>query len=538
MMHGKPKMTESFLETSRSGNPKWSLNLGFNFVTGIFLGLLAGLIYLLTLSSSPSADSLLYVMDIESGDPNRLLVPKHILLHPLGLAFYRLWQGLGWKEGAWLPSQVLNAFGGAVSVVLLFSIVLRLTYSRRVAIIAALGLSISGSMWLLSVDAEFVTIPLAASMLVLGGMFTLNSLRDGWYGDSIALAFLTFLAFLTYSNSLFLIIVVGVRYWLIENSSKAVRIRHYLVYLLSLLILMLFVGFILGSNRGNVSQYLNTLDSQFDEYGRWQPSDIAHGAYAFVRSFGLYRGLGMNDRTTLFLSSATTWERLWFIGFYVVMTFAVVLPMMVGLIQRRWLWQEHWRTLIILVVWAGFYTVFAIYWVPGDLTFWVPVTVAWWIFTPLVLGAPFTRPSVVCFSWIGAILFILILFTNNAVSFILPQCDRSQSSILQLSTALKKYTSPEDQLVVNELEVLALQTKYFSDCKFIEVTPWPGNIEESRNEVVKALDSADRQGNRVFIVDACELYCDEWGDFFQSIVPEDQMPVWESMGVRLFELSP
>lgn len=43
---------------------------------------------------------------------------------------------------------------------------LPLSESQRMATIIALGFTVSGGIWLLSVEAEFVTIPLAFQLLV------------------------------------------------------------------------------------------------------------------------------------------------------------------------------------------------------------------------------------------------------------------------------------------------------------------------------------------------------------------------------------
>lgn len=198
------------------------------------LGLLAATLYLLTLSNDPSADSLIFALDIESGEMSRLLDPTHLALHPLGLGFYRLWQIFGWEYGAWRPSQVVNALAGAAAVALLFAIALVLTRSRAIALVVALGFAFSGGPWLLSVEAEYVTPALAVVLFLLALVLRLEkepSLHIH-YKDSILFALATLLATLFYANSLFVLVpVVSFGYWLLAHSPRPTRIRHILVYL-------------------------------------------------------------------------------------------------------------------------------------------------------------------------------------------------------------------------------------------------------------------------------------------------------------------
>ena len=60
------------------------------------MALLALLLYSVTLSRHYTADSLLYALAIEGGDLGALIDPTHLLLHPLGLLWFRLWQAMGW----------------------------------------------------------------------------------------------------------------------------------------------------------------------------------------------------------------------------------------------------------------------------------------------------------------------------------------------------------------------------------------------------------------------------------------------------------
>ena len=166
-------------------------------------------LYLATLSRHYSADSLLLALQIEGGNLSRFLDPTHVLLQPVGYAWFQLWRFAGWSHGSIVPLQVVNALGGAVCVGLLYGIMRPLTGSRRIPCLASAGFAVSGGLWLLSVEAEFVTIGLAPSLFVLWLLLSPpERLRSQpWYG--LALGAAVSLAILTYLSSAILIPVVA-----------------------------------------------------------------------------------------------------------------------------------------------------------------------------------------------------------------------------------------------------------------------------------------------------------------------------------------
>ncbi len=134
---------------------------------GWVISTLALLIYLVTLSRHYTADSLLYALAIDNGGFEALIDPTHILLHPLGWIWHQIWRLAGWVQGSLIPLGVLNALAGAICVGFLYSIARRMLSSGLIAGIVAAGFALSGGLWLLSVEVEFVTVPLVLTLLLL-----------------------------------------------------------------------------------------------------------------------------------------------------------------------------------------------------------------------------------------------------------------------------------------------------------------------------------------------------------------------------------
>ena len=504
-----------------------------NRAAGLVLFILVLAIYLLTLSNEPAADGLIFALDIESGQIGRLLDPTHLLLHPMGLGFYRLWQTFGWPAGAWRPSQALNALWGSMAVLALFAIALRMKASRVTAFIAALGFAFSGGMWLLSVHAEYVTPALAVCLLILWVVIGIDLSKKNHAFESVLLAFLTLIAVLFYANSVFLVPVVLAGYFLQEGVSLERCVRHTLVYLAALFIVFLPLLVLMMQHSQTTEAYVRSLVSP-GGYGRMRPSDIAQGLYSFTRSIGLYQGLAMNDSTALFLNLATGAQRILFGFFYSILGIIVLIPLFGVIRHRQWLLQEHRRSLILLALWSALYAGFAIYWVPGDVSFWIHVLSAWWLIVAIVMNAPDLKSGMISVSTLLVAVFVALLFLNNAFSVILPRHNLPLSLTMQTAQRINSLTSAEDVIAVNGLELIALEVEYFADRRLIWLNPLPGSREAAADQLAKELTA----GNNVYLIDACHLSCDAWQTQVAEILPPDASPIWETEDIKIYRLEP
>jgi hypothetical protein len=206
---------------------------------------LSGLLYLATLSRHYTGDSIAYALAIELGDPASLLDPYHPLLHPLGLAFYRLWQLAGWEGQSLLPLQVLNALAGAVCAGLVAALAGGLSSAAALAALAGLGFAVSGGAWMLSVEAEFVAPPLALLLLVLWALLAAPARLAGRASYAVLLGLATVVAFLGYASSALLVVVVPAGLLLDGRLARARRRRQVLIYLAAVgLAVPLYLGFL------------------------------------------------------------------------------------------------------------------------------------------------------------------------------------------------------------------------------------------------------------------------------------------------------
>jgi hypothetical protein len=172
------------------------------------VGTVACLLYLATLSNFYTGDSIEYALAVESADPTLLLDPYHPLLHPVGLLFYRLWQLAGWTGRALLPLQVFNALAGGICAGLLAGIAGVLSRSAGIAAAAGLGFAVSGGVWMLSVEAEFVTLPLALMLAVLWAVLVVSPAGAARGRYPILLGIASAAAVAAYVNSALLVPVV------------------------------------------------------------------------------------------------------------------------------------------------------------------------------------------------------------------------------------------------------------------------------------------------------------------------------------------
>lgn len=427
------------------------------------LGLGAGacLLYLATLSRQPAADSLLFALAVESGDPRHLIRLRHPLLHPLGWAFVETWRALGWDGRALLPLQTFNAVGGGALVALLYTIAWRLTRSSSAAALAAGGFAVSGATWLLSTDAEFVTVPLAINLAVLAVI--LNADRRAWerpaflVGIGVAIAVAT-LAYL--SNASLAAVAVGAARLDTDGSRRSWPRR--IVSLAAGASLVLVPALVaLTWLRGAESAGVKLLGAYgSDGYGYFTPalSDLPHGAYTLARSLLLYPGLGMNDSTAAFLAAASWLQRAGFAAYYAVAAaLAAAVPLWAWR-RRAVLSRAYGRPLRLLLLWALLHGAFALVWVVGDCSFWLPVLAAWWIVVALLLAsAPMSGRALAV-----AGIVVCTLLVANAALFILPNHDLSRSPRRLLTTAVAEQTGADDIVITPADNILRLHLRYFT----------------------------------------------------------------------------
>lgn len=427
-------------------------------------------IYLLTLSRHYTADSLLYALDIENGSLQDLVDPTHLALHPIGWIWYQLWKGLGWSNGSILPLGALNALAGAICIGLVLVIALRLSDSLITSLLSAIGFAVSGATWLLSVEAEFVTVPLVSNLLVLYLLIgSSESVRKSRH-YSTALGIVTAIAILMYANNVFLILVVGCVLWFRTGPPIRRQIATIVSYIRPVIFLAvpaLAVGLWLWTN-GDWSMLSQFRES--DSYGRFSWFNIPQGIYALMRSIALYHGLAMNDSTEMFLRDASTIERFIFYMYYGLVVVVASLPILLGMRFRVALLKRHRLSILALIVWSTLYALFAFFWVPGDISFWMPILVAWWLLVCMlitIIPSTYRRSRTIVQAFTGTIIAILLLL--NSALVILPRRDISTNSFYQMARGVNYRTESEAIVFADEGRLETIFLAYFSDRAVVPV---------------------------------------------------------------------
>lgn len=462
---------------------------------GLILACAAALLYCLTLSRHHTADSLLYALAIEGGELQALVDPTHLFLHPLGLLWYRAWQAVGWTGRSLMPLQVFNALAGAICVGLLWAVARALSRSAIISTIIALGFAISGGLWLLSVEAEFVTFPLAMQLLTLWWILGAWQRYSGrtWY--AITLGLLVTLAIFVYATSVFLILVVLAGFFTAELDSNTRRRQIFAFFLaISLaaipVLLMIFAVWV----KVDIIP-LPQIHGQ-GSYGQLTWFNIPHGVYAFLRSLGLFPGLVMNDSTKELLLAADQKLRLSFFTYYGLVTLLVLLPLIYLLSHWRKVWANAKRTVLVLGAWSIPFVVFAFYWVPGDITFWMPLLAAWWLSVALCFSV--SRSTALT---AGALLVVLLLGFVNAEQTILPRTVLESNQAYKIAQYVADETEEQDTILITADDLTLLTVFYFSERHVIPVQEPIIARENLPSWIAKNLEDGGNYTGRLFMLE-------------------------------------
>lgn len=474
-------------------------------------GTLTFAVYALTLSRHYSADSVLYALRIEGWQPGQLLDPTHLLIEPMAVGWYRLWQGLGWQGDSLVPLQVINALGGAASATLLYVIGRRLSGSRTIGGIVALGFAVSGGLWLLSVEAEFVTVPLAWALLVLWLILAppRRLATHGLMYATVLGAVLT-LAILFYLNGIMLVFVAATGLMVQEGHGRRERIEQLVAMLLAVGLVCLPIGLALLDGR-SWSQWANQIwQNGGSGYTAVTWLDGPHGGYAFLRTLALFPGQAMNDSGRAFLAEAGWGERLLFGLFYAAVLGLALAPFVLAVRMRKLFWTRYRRETLVLLVWAVLYGAFAIYWVPGDISFWVPMLTAWWLLVAMVAAieidnerkqerAATTKPWLAMPIW-PLIALVVALAVVNAVTVIWPRHNLATNTRYWLAKQVASQTSTDDLIITDGEDLITLYLVYFGRRTVLPVADLGRDESELVESFGRYLEDTRVSGGQTFVL--------------------------------------
>lgn len=459
----------------------------------------AALLYLATLSRHYTGDSIEYALAIELGDPAYLLDPYHPLLHPVGLAFFKLWQAFGGTGQSLLPLQVLNALAGAICPGLVTDIARRLTGSARLALVIGLGFAVSGGLWMLSVEAEFVTVPLAAALLVLWALFAVSPGRAGTARYAVLLALATAVAFWSYASGaiLFLIVLTGIL--LDVRLEPPVRRRQALIYSGALLVVVVpaTLVFMVQWSQGDWGRVASYFFSR-GAYSRFALSDLPHGVYGFLRSLALYPRLSLIGTTRQFLDQASPIARGLFAVYYALVLTVACSPLVLAVRHRGRLMMAYRQPLAVLAVWSAGYAAFGFFWVPGDVSFWLPLLAAWWLLLALVVSVSTgaSQPAKARRWLAGLAISVVALAVANAAFEIVPRRDLSTNRPYQVAQSVAARSAADDVILTRPDDISGLYLAYFAGRQVFYAAP------ETLNRLQSYLSSSPgTTTRRVYAVD-------------------------------------
>jgi hypothetical protein len=496
------------------------------------------LLYVATLSRHYTGDSIGYALTVEAGDPAYLLDPYHPLLHPLGWLFVRAWRLSGWTGRALLPLQVLNALGGALAAGLITSMARHLSRSMGVAIAVGIGFAVSGGVWLLSVEAEFVTIPLAATLLVLWGLLAVPLVQRQYAGYPVLLGLGTTLAILSYLSGAFLVPVVLAGFWLEDQPARSYwrhQARRYVLTAAAVTLPALAVFLAVWSG-GQWDRLLAAL-SGGSAYGEPTWFSLPHGVYAFLRGLVLFPGLSLEGTTRDFLSQASLAGRVGFALTYLTVLAVAAVPLAVAWRWRGRLWPARRRPLGILAVWTALYAVFGFYWVPGDVSFWVQVLAAWWLLVAVLVGARRGESPRWAFGLAAAV--AIVAFANAAFE-VLPRHDLARNQVYALATQVVAETSPGDLVLARSDDLVGLYLVYFGPRQVAVAVNDGRRLDSILSYAAQQTD----QPARVFLVDSRADRAEWWeavlnrSDTWQQEGWSRQAVGWQPPGSLVAELRP
>jgi hypothetical protein len=534
------------------------------------IAVLAFVIYAATLTRNYTGDSIRFAMVVESPELREILAPQRMLVHPLGLGFYRLWQLLGWSGGALLPLQVLAALAGAASVGLLCLIGRSVTGSPRLAALVALGFAVSAGTWLFSTEAELITVPLAANLAVLWALLASPPERAARPLQAIALGLGTGLATLTWLTGVFLVPVVLVGMALSPGDGPSPRpLRQAVLFLaaaalvvLPAYLLMMVLAFGVRDWQGLLAWRLYGGSSGTADllYGQLGLSSLPHGAYAFLRTLAWYPDLDVGASTTYYLAHAGWSQRAAFAAFHGAVLVLAAAPLLVALVRRRL--PADRRTLAVLATWTALFAAFAIYWVPGDTQFWLPVLAAWWLLAGIALGARVERresraerretrvgPYSTLHSRLSALAAaaaVTALLVVNAFSLALPNRAIERNRPYQIAMSVRERTGPDDLILTGGGEALFLYIPYFAQRRTVSLFHELLGARDKRDETLAALDreiaAVRGRGGRVFLVGA-EPGRDMWSHVADTVRQTTDYlhrlktrPAWRVQGEEVLEV--
>jgi len=454
----------------------------------------ATLVYLATLSRNFSGDAVRYAIKAETQGPLAGMDLYHLFNHPLAWMAWQAARLSGWQERALVPIQVPNALAGGAAVGLMFLLARGLGLTTRAATVAAAGLGASCAMWLLATDGEYVTPGLALALLPLVLLFGASAARLARPAFAVMLGASLALAGLAFQTNLLLVPVLLWALALRRELSPEQR-RRAAVLVMAAVVGCYAVGYGLGLAAALGLQGLNSWHLHPGMglgYGLPEWRSIPHGAYALVRSLVGFPGLSLSDSTSEWWAAADSAWHAGFVAWYAVAALLFTAPLVFGFRALRREGLKVAGSWPPLLLWALLSAAFAVYWVPGDLSFWAVVLIPWWLLVACLVG---DHPM-------GAALVALLALVN-AGALVLPNHDGARNAAYVEALALTEIMAAGDLLMVPVEGRLQVYAYYLTSGAVFVPGAGSGEMpveERVKRSIDKALDQVEQsRGGRLLV---------------------------------------
>jgi hypothetical protein len=488
--------------------------------SGVIVSALVFLVYGLSLSGHYTGGSIEFASEIETSLLRVMMQQHKLLIHPIAWLFLQLWKVAGWQGLGILPLQIFNALAGAVCAGAVFSVAQRLVRNMPLALIVTAGFAFSCGVWLFSTEAEFVTPPLAESLAILAVLLTIRQADVLLPKSACLLGIATGFAALTYSLNILLVAPVLAAILLVKVQPMQARLRQGVRYLATAFVSIVPVYatvfyFVYGIHSLDGLRGLSVYGGQGQGllYGTFSPSNLFYGSYALLRSLIGFPGIGLDDQTSVYLSSVGLGQKIIFVIFYLCVFLAFAFPLWRIFRRRHSIGNEDWIRIAILGVWALPNIVFAYYWVPKDMQFWIPVLIAWWLLVVVQLKVIRTE------SWTlpgfarklrlnqvtiqgGLAALVLLGGGINAVGLVFPHHQLSTNEAFWAAEKISQLTTPKDLIVTTGTDDMYIT--YFSHRSTFDMISKSFSVGQNKplliQEVNQAIAEAKTRGGSAYLV--------------------------------------
>jgi hypothetical protein len=484
--------------------------------------------YSYTFTARYTYDAMSYANQIReferTGEGGWLAHPHHLLFNPLGYLTWQLLQRAGLKLDPLLALQHMNAFFGAMGLVLFYLIGMKggffLTKPRHSVLKATPYLALSLSLlfgaaygyWACATDGRVNMPALVSFMLTVGA--ALGMLYAPGARQCLLLAALGVLTTALH-QSYGLLIIGGV---CTIGFAHGLRFRERLQY--AVLYLFVFAGLLmavylavgLGVKGARSLHELQQWAFAYAHDGRWWDMDVQENLplnlhalqHAFVSDFPSqsegeimpvirHRIPLMKSAVNIALGIA--------LGFLPIICLLAFWKRMGNPLLR-----QSWRVFLLLCLTALPFATFFTVWNPGYFVFWMPVAFVLVLYLQflLTLLPRFVQvlPAFLCIS------AAFLLGITNLHSTLLRRTVRENNPYLMLCDVLNEHTSPGDLLLLTGMEALApldIYVPYFTDLKVIslnsEFKQAGGQVPILVQTLRSAIQSRIENGGKVFALD-------------------------------------